>query len=187
MELQIIQNKIHEIRGQKVMLDFDLAELYETETKVLKQAVKRNIERFPPDFMFELTRAEFNSLRSQFVTLEKSAEEAGSLRSQFVTSNRGGTRYLPFAFTEQGVAMLSSVLKSKKAVLVNVSIMRAFVMLRQFALTYKELAQKIAELESKPDLEFNDVWEVLDLLLNDKEKRTVQENRKRIGFQQKGE
>jgi len=173
MELQIIQNKIHEIRGQKVMLDFDLAELYETETKYLKRAVKHNINRFPSDFMLELTKSEWDALRCNFSTLE--------------TGRGKYPKYLPYAFTEQGVAMLSSVLKSKKAVLVNVSIMRAFVMLRQFALTYKELAQKIAELESKPDLEFNDVWEVLDLLLNDKEKRTVQENRKRIGFQQKGE
>jgi hypothetical protein len=99
MELSIVQNKIYEIRGQKVMLDFDLAEMYEVETKVFKQAVKRNIKRFPKDFMFTLTQKEFNSLRSQIVT-----------------SKKGGTRYMPTAFTEQGVAMLSSVLKSEKAI-----------------------------------------------------------------------
>jgi len=98
--LQIIQSKIYEIRGQKVMLDFDLAELYGIETKVLKQAVKRNLKRFPSDFMFELTKEEFGNLRSQFVTSNK----------------RGGTRYMPFAFTEQGVAMLSSILNSEVAI-----------------------------------------------------------------------
>ena len=172
MELEIIQSKIHEIKGQKVLLDFDLAELYETETKYLKRAVKHNINRFPPDFMFELTKGEWDVLRCNFSTLE--------------TGRGKYPKYLPFAFTEQGVAMLSSVLRSEKAVLVNVSIMRAFVMLRQFALNYTELAQKIAELEGRHDLEFADVWEALDLLLNDKESRSAQESRKRIGFQQKG-
>lgn len=115
VDLQVIQSKIYEIRGQRVMLDFDLAVLYSTETKVLKQSVKRNLRRFPVDFMFELTREEFNNLRSQFVT-----------------SSWGGSRYLPFAFTEQGVAMLSSVLGSEKAIEVNIGIMRAFVVIRQF-------------------------------------------------------
>ena len=99
MELEVIQNKIHEIRGYKVMLDFDLALLYNVENKRLKEAVRRNINRFPDDFMFELTEIEFNSLRTQFAS-----------------SNRGGIRYMPFAFTEQGIAMLSSVLKSNKAI-----------------------------------------------------------------------
>ncbi len=152
MELQIIQNKIYQIRGQKVMLDFDLSELYETETKYLKRAVKHNINRFPPDFMFELSKSEWDLLRCNFSTLE--------------TGRGKYPKYLPFAFTEQGIAMLSSVLRSEKAVLVNINIMRAFVMLRQFALNYSELAQKIAELESKFDLEFTDVWEALNLLLN---------------------
>ena len=113
----VIQNKVHTLRGCKIMLDFDLAELYEIETKVLKQAVRRNIERFPDDFMFELTREEYLSLRSQIVTLEK-----GKGRH---------AKYLPFAFTEQGVAMLSSVLNSYKAIQVNITIMRAFVSIRQ--------------------------------------------------------
>ena len=124
MEIAVIQQKIYEIRGEKVMLDFDLARLYGVETKVLNQAVKRNIERFPPDFMVQLTISEWNGLRSQFVT-----------------SNRGGRRYLPYAFTEHGVTMLVSVLKSDTAVKINVAIVRAFIALRQIAHQYKDLAE----------------------------------------------
>ncbi len=113
--LQLIENKIYEIRGVKVMLDFDLAEMYGMETKVLKQSVRRNIQRFPSDFMFTLDAQEFERLRSQFVTSNK----------------RGGTRYLPFAFTEQGVAMLSSVLNSETAIEINIRIMRAFTAMRR--------------------------------------------------------
>ena len=115
MELQFIQSKIYEIRGQKVMLDRDLAELYGIETKRLKEAVRRNLRRFPVDFMFELNRKEFEFLRSQIAS----------------SNGRGGLRYMPFAFTEQGVAMLSSVLNSDVAIEVNISIMRAFVAVRQ--------------------------------------------------------
>ena len=118
MEPTIIQNKIYEIRGQRVMLDFDLAELYQVPTKALKQAVRRNIERFPSDFMFELSETEYNMLKN-------------SLRSQIVTSNKGGIRYMPFAFTEQGVSMLSAVLKSPIAIQTSIAIMRAFVAMRQ--------------------------------------------------------
>ena len=113
-ELQLIQSKIYEIRGQKVMLDFDLAELYQVETRVLNQSVKRNLKRFPSDFMFQLT-----------------ADEWEILKSQFVISSWGGTRKLPYAFTEQGLAMLSGVLKSDIAIQVNINIMRAFVAVRQ--------------------------------------------------------
>jgi len=136
MELQTIQNKIYEIRGQKVMLDFDIAELYDVETRVLKQAVRRNIDRFPQDFMFEITREEYNSLRSQFVTLNKVGRGQHS-------------KYNPFAFTQEGIAMLSSVLRSKKAIEVNIAIMRAFVFIRQYALTHKDLTDKLKELEEK--------------------------------------
>ncbi len=118
MEPTIIQNKIYEIRGQRVMLDFDLAALYQVETRTLKQAVRRNIERFPEDFMFEFSEIEYNLLKD-------------SLRSQFVTSNKGGIRYMPFAFTEQGVSMLSAVLKSPIAIQTSIAIMRAFVAMRQ--------------------------------------------------------
>jgi hypothetical protein len=124
-------NRIYYIRGEKVMLDFDLAMLYETETRILKQAVRRNIKRLPDDFMFILTRQELNNLRSQFVT-----------------SSWGGIRYLPFAFTEQGVAMLSSVLKSDKAIEVNIAIMRTFVQLRKIANLHKEIFERIENLET---------------------------------------
>ena len=135
MEIEIIKEKIHIIRGQKVMLDFDLALLYGTETKVLKQSIKRNLNRFPDDFMFELSKNEYDSLRSQFVTLENG-------RGKY-------SKYLPFAFTEKGIAMLSSVLKSDIAVEINISIMRTFVAIRKFASEYVELSNKIDELELK--------------------------------------
>ena len=117
-QLQLIQSKIYELRGQKVMLDFDLAEMYGTETKRLKETVKRNIRRFPSDFMFELSKEEYDCLRSQFATSNK----------------RGGTRYMPFAFTEHGVAQLSSVLNSDIAIEINIQIIRAFIAARKFIL-----------------------------------------------------
>jgi hypothetical protein len=152
MELQLIQHKILEIRGQKVMLDFDLAEMYEVETKALKQAVNRNMGRFPPDFMFVLTPDEWNSLRSQFVT-----------------SNRGGTRYMPYAFTEPGVAMISSVLKSQKAIDMNIQIIRAFILLRQYALGYVELNRKLDEFMVETNMQFNDIYQALTELASQKE------------------
>lgn len=167
MELQLIQQKIHEIRGMKVMLDADLAEMYGIETKVLKQAVRRNLQRFPPDFMFELTKSEFKSLRSQIVTLEKE----GSQRGKY-------SKYLPFVFTEQGVAMLSSVLNSEKAIAVNIAIMRAFVAIRRYALTYTELALRLDELE----IRFEDVEQALTLLMRERKDKKEWEKRERIGF-----
>jgi hypothetical protein len=147
MEIQIIQSKIHSIRDQKVMLDYDLAAFFGTETKRLKEAVRRNIDRFPEDFMFELTKAEFDTLRSQNVT-----------------SKKGGTRYLPFAFTEHGVAMLSGILNSPKAVEMNIEIIRAFVALRHFTLAHQALALKIAELETFMGKELSDIHTVLHWL-----------------------
>ena len=132
-DLVQIQNLIYIIRGQKVMLDSDLAMLYEVATKVLNQAVKRNIERFPEDFMFQLTEDEYEVLRSQFVTSK--------------TETRGGRQYLPYVFTEQGVSMLSSVLKSQRAIQINVQIMRTFVKMREWALENKEMSKRLAELE----------------------------------------
>ena len=131
----LVQNLIHEIRGQKVMLDFDLARLYQVETKVLNQAVKRNIERFPADFMFRLT-----------------GEEVQNMRSQFVTASKRNTSAPPFAFTEQGVAMLASVLKSPIAVAASISIMRAFVQVRQYLLTSASMSAELRELRAKVDL-----------------------------------
>lgn len=125
-----IRNLIYVVRGQKVMLDSDLAMLYGVETRALNQAVKRNIERFPQDFMFQLTKEEFENLKSQIVT-----------------SSWGGVRKLPYAFTEQGVAMLSSVLKSKRAININVQIMRTFVQIRKLAIEHKDLQEQITELK----------------------------------------
>ena len=134
-DLMIVQNLIYEIRGQKVMLDFDLAKLYQVETKVLNQAVKRNAERFPSDFMFRLT-----------------AEEVLNMGSQFVTASKRNTSAPPFAFTEQGVAMLASVLKSPIAVATSISIMRAFVQVRQYLLTTASMSAELKELRAKVDL-----------------------------------
>lgn len=160
MELDIIQNKIFEIRGHRVMLDIHLAELYEVETRTLKQAVRRNFQRFPKDFMFELTEKEF-----QF------------LRSQSVISSFKSTRYSPLAFTEQGVAMLSSVLRSDQAIRVNIEIMRAFVNLRKLALNYSELANKIDELEEKYDQQFKEVFQALHYLID-----PPRRERRKIGY-----
>lgn len=144
---QLISSKIYQIRGHQVLLDRDLATLYGVETKVLNQAVKRNPDRFPEDFMFQLTEIEYNSLRSQFVT-----------------SNKGGQRYLPYAFTEQGVAMLSGVLKSPIAVQVNIQIMRLFVMMRQTIGNYKELLERVEMLERSHEDQHDNIKEMYDLI-----------------------
>ena len=161
MELEVIKNKIHEIRGHKVMLDFDLAELYNTETKRIKESVRRNINRFPTDFMFELTENEFQNLRSQFAT-----------------SNRGGLRYMPFAFTEQGVAMLSSILNSDKAIEINIAIMRTFVTIRQFSLSYSELKTRIEEIENQ----FPDIYKALNYLVDKDNNPKPTSERNKIGY-----
>lgn len=166
MQLEKIQTKIYEIRGQKVMFDFDLAELYEVETKNLNLAVKRNLRRFPLDFMFQLNKSEWEGLRLQIET----------------SKGRGGTRYLPYAFTEQGVAMLSGILNSEKAIEVNISIMRAFVFMRQYAFTHKDLTDKLMKLENKYDKQFKDVYEAISFLLQKDNQVTEQKRRKRIGF-----
>ena len=167
MELALIQNKIFEIRGHKVMLDFDLAVLYETDTKVLNQAVKRNLLRFPNDFMFRLSMEEWDNMRSQFVTASQSKRNVG------VT---------PYAFTEQGVAMLSSILKSPKAVAVNIAIMRAFVFISQYTLTHKDLTEKLNELEKTYNKQFADVYEAINYLINKDKQEEKQTKRKRIGY-----
>ncbi|MFN8261312.1 MAG: ORF6N domain-containing protein [Chitinophagales bacterium] len=174
MQIQKVQNKIFEIRGQKVILDFDLAALYEVETKVLNQAVKRNIKRFPEDFMFKLTIAEWNQMRSQFVTASDS-------------QGKRNTNVTPYAFTEQGLAMLSGVLHSQKAIDVNIAIMRAFVQIRQFALTHRELTDKLKKLESENNKRFKDVYEALDYLLQKDKIEISQKERRRIGFKRNEE
>jgi len=145
---EVIERRIFLIRGYKAMLDHDLAGLYGAPTKILIQAVKRNIKRFPGDFMLLLTR-----------------QEVMNLRSQFVTSSWGGRRYRPRAFTEQGVAMLSSVLRSPRAVQVNIEIMRAFVRLRQMLAEHKELARRLDELEEKYDAQFKGVFDAIRQLM----------------------
>jgi hypothetical protein len=169
MQLNTLQSKIHDIRGQKVILDFDLASLYEVETKVLNQAVKRNIKRFPSDFMFQLSEEEYHSLRSQIVTLENVGR--GKYR-----------KYNPFAFTEQGVAMLSGILNSDVAIHVNIAIMRTFVMIRKYALEHKEFNEKLLEIETKYDKKFSDVYEALNYLIKKDEKEAIQKERKQIGY-----
>ncbi len=161
---QIITQKIIEIRGHKVLLDFDLAELYNTETRILKQAVRRNSSRFPKDFMFELTEEEWISLRSQIVTLK--------------TGRGQHSKYLPFAFTEQGVAMLSSVLNNERAIEINIAIMRSFVSLRKFALTYEELTKRVTEIEQQ----FPDIYKALNHLMDSKQQHQMQQERKKIGY-----
>lgn len=161
MPLERIERAILVIRGHKVMLDADLAGLYGVEAKALNQAVRRNVERFPADFMFQLT-----------------AEEADHLRSQSVTSSSwGGRRYLPYAFTEQGVAMLSSVLRSPRAVLVNIEVMRAFVRLRQMLQENADLARKLVLLEKKYDTQFRAVFDAIRELTKPPAKL-----KRRIGF-----
>lgn len=160
---ETIFKKIYLIRNQKVLLDVDLAALYAVETRVLKQAIKRNKERFPQDFMFVLTSKEFKNLTSQFVI-----------------SSWGGTRHLPMAFTEQGVAMLSSVLNSSRAIAVNIQIMRVFVRMRQMVVAYKELLRKIEELEASDaaqSKEIRKIYRVIKRLLEPSVKK-----RKQIGF-----
>ena len=167
MDLQIIQNKIFEVRSCRVMLDYHLAELYQVETRALKQAVKRNIERFPGDFMFVLTQEEANLLLS-----------TGVSQNVIPPAYNFGVA-MPMAFTEQGVAMLSSVLRSKVAIEVNISIMRAFVLMRQMAIGYEELSRRIEELEVSTDAQFNELYQALTQLLSQSQQ---QKERRPIGF-----
>ena len=162
MEIEIIKEKIHVIRGQKVMLDFDLAEIYQIENRVFKQSVKRNSNRFPEDFMFVLNEIEIQNLVSQFVIPSK--------------KKLGGAA--PFAFTEQGIAMLSSVLKSEIAVEINISIMRTFVAIRKFASEYIELSKKIDEIEQN----FPEIYQALNFLMDKDKAKDAVEERVKIGY-----
>lgn len=167
MQLQTIQNRIYEITGQKIMLDFDLAELYEVETRVLNQAVKRNINRFPERFMFQLNAKEWETMLSQIVmTYPKKRPKTA----------------LPLVFTENGVTMLASVLRSDKAIKMNIAIVEVFISLKEFALNYKDIADKIKEMEKKYDKQFKDVYEAINYLLKKDTQEIEQRERKRIGF-----
>ncbi|MBI3318126.1 MAG: ORF6N domain-containing protein [Candidatus Omnitrophica bacterium] len=157
-----IEHRIHFVRGHKVMLDRDLAQLYGVKTKVLNKAVRRNIERFPEGFMFQVTTQESENLRFQIGTS---------------SSRHGGRRYLPLAFTEQGVAMLSSVLRSKRAIQVNIAIMKTFVKLRQMLAGHRDLAQKLEELEKRYDAQFREVFEAIRQLM-----KPAELPHRRIGF-----
>lgn len=183
---ETIISKIFFIRGKKVMFDKDLTELYGVETKVLNQTVKRNVDRFPEDFMFKLNEQEAKIWReryskSQSMTLEKSVStKTQNLRSQSVTSSLktyGGQRYSPVVFTEQGVAMLSSVLKSKQAVHMNIQIIRTFTKLREILSENKKLAEKIGLMEQKYDSKIGEIFRALRYLTEEKEKP-----RQKIGF-----
>ena len=178
MELEQIKNNIFDIRGFKVILDFELAKLYEVETTVLKQAVRRNKDRFlafaklqrskAKDFMFQLTKEEWVVLRSQSVTLE---------------GGKGNhPKYLPFAFTEQGVAMLSAILNSQRAIQASIQIVRAFVMIRQWAFNHKELSEKLNALEQQYGQKFKDIEQVLNYLIQKDHQNQQQNYRKKIGF-----
>jgi phage regulator Rha-like protein len=162
--IERVANKIYSIRQTRVMLDRDLAELYGVETKALKQAVRRNIRRFPEDFMFELTEEENQALRSHFVTLKRGQH----------------SKYLPFAFTEQGVAMLSSVLTSERAIQVNILIMRAFTKLREMLSTHEDLRRKVEAMEKKYDRQFKVVFDAIKQLIDIESKP-----KRKIGFEVK--
>lgn len=170
MNLNKIQNKIYEIRGFKIMFDFDLAEIYEVETRILNQAVKRNTDRFPKDFMFRLTEKEWQGMSSQFVMTypQKRPKTA-----------------IPYAFTEHGVTMLASVLKSKKAIKMNIAVVRAFIALRQFAVSYDKLANEIKELKEitgSHNVQLNQIYDALENLMDEKAEQKKWSDRKRIGF-----
>lgn len=168
-----LQGRIYELRGQMVMLDSDLAELYGVETGALNRQVKRNAERFPEDFMFQLTEEEAENLRCQIGISSSGEKSSGIAKNE---EAHGGRRYLPYVFTEQGVAMLSGVLRSERAVKVNIAIMRAFVEMRQWARSHVELARKLAALEQKCDVQYRSVMEAIEMLLQ------RQESAGRIGF-----
>lgn len=182
--IQSIQNRIYEIRGERVMIDRDLAILYETESKVLNQAVKRNLKRFPADFMFQLTQKEWTDLRFQIEASNNT--QVGDLRSQIVTAkNNSKNRFLPYAFTEQGVAMLSSVLNSDKAIQMNIAIMRAFVDIRKALLAQTDIRDQIKQIQNRlgeHDVQLNHIYEALENLLDEKAIERKWEERERIGF-----
>jgi hypothetical protein len=169
-QAQIIESKIYEIRNQKVMLDFDLAEIYEVETKRINEAVRRNMERFPQRFMFRLKQKEWVLMRSQIATASK--------------QNKRNISSIPYAFTEHGVTMLSSVLHSKKAIQMSILIVEAFVILKEFALNYTILTEKLRQLEEKYDQKFSDITQAINYLLQKDQIQIEQQTKRRpIGFE----
>ena len=182
--IKSIENKIYIIRGERVMLDFDLASLYEVETKVLNQAVKRNMERFPEDFMFRLSASEWDSMRSQIVT---AYEEIPNTSSQIVmiSQNKRNNSITPYAFTEQGVAMLSGVLRSERAINMNIAIMRAFVDVRKILLKQSNINEQLLEIKERlgeHDVQLNELYDAMDNMLDEKIAQLKWKDRERIGF-----
>lgn len=214
MQTELIQNRIHEIRGVKVMLDFDLGELYEVETRVLNQAVKRNKDRFPEDFIFQLTTKEWRQMSSQIVMSSEmrsqnatASEVSGPMRSQIVTASddsnamrsqiviaslkKRNKSAAPYAFTEHGVTMLASILKSERSVQMNIAIVRAFITLRQFAINYEKFSKEIKELQQitgSHNIQLSQIYDALKNLMNEKANQKNWKERARIGFKpNKGE
>ena len=173
MQLVAIQNKIYEVNGIKVMLDYDLAELYEVETRVLNQAIKRNIESFPDDFMFRLTKEEWKELSSSQIVM---------MSSQSVMTSKRPKTALPYVFTEHGVTMLASVLRSPKARKMNIAIVRAFVALRKALLNIESLQSQIKDLETKYDSQFDDVFDAIQFLMTENKEIATQNERVKIGY-----
>ena len=179
--IQSIQNRIYELRGERVMLDRDLAILYEIETRVLNQSVKRNIKRFPDDFMFQLTQFEFEQIKSQL------DHNANSMSSQIVMTsvNKRPNSSLPYVFTEQGVAMLSGIINSDKAIQMNIAIMRAFVDVRKVLLKQTDMKQQLQEIKERlgeHDTQLNQIYDAMENLLDEKAAQRKWEDRVRIGF-----
>lgn len=180
--IQSIQNRIYEIRGERVMLDFDLAALYEVETRVLNQAVKRNSERFPEDFMFQLKPHEFEAIRQQVEALKTSSSQIVMMGN--LPQNRTD-KYLPYAFTEQGVAMLSGVLRSSKAIQMNIAIMRAFVEVRKVLIRENDLREQLKQIKERlgeHDTQLNQIYDAMENLLDEKAAQRKWEDRERIGY-----
>ncbi|MEO8172061.1 MAG: ORF6N domain-containing protein [Sediminibacterium sp.] len=178
MNASIIQQKIFEIRGEKVMLDFDLAALYSVETKRLNEQVKRNITRFPADFMFQLTEIEWAAVQRQpgfYASLNRSQIATGSTRNR-------NKQYLPYAFSEHGATMLASVLRSETAIAVNIIIVRAFIALRHMSVKYKEIAERLSQLETSNQKQFDEIYQALNYLIDKKQKEEHFSKRERIGF-----
>jgi hypothetical protein len=173
MNLITIQNKIYQVNGVKIMLDFDLAELYEVETRVLNQAIKRNIDSFPEDFMFRLTKEEWEDISSSQIVM---------MSSQIVMTSKRPKSALPYAFTEHGVTMLASVLRSPKARKMNIAIVRAFVALRKTLLNIENLTIHIQELETKYDKQFEDIFEAIQFLITDTDHSDSKPERVKIGY-----
>jgi phage regulator Rha-like protein len=185
-----IISRIHFVRGQKVMLDYDLAQLYEVETRVLNQSIKRNADRFPEDFMFRLTLKEWNMMISQIVTSSPQSDESQSLKammSQNATTSQSKRKLtsLPFAFTEHGVTMLASVLKSERAIKMSIAVVRAFIELKKSASQFKEISEQLELIKQhlgEHDAQLNGIYEAIENLLDDKVEKQTWINRRRIGF-----